>query len=61
MFNRKKEKKQKLRIMAEDSGTGFKGINIEMNKPYHYHDKGKKNKEGSGFGLYQSLASFLTG
>ena len=52
MFNRKKEKKQKLRIMVEDSGTGFKGINIEMNKPYHYHDKGKKNKEGSGFGLY---------
>ena len=52
MFNKKKEKKQKLRIMVEDSGTGFKGINIEMNKPYHYHDKGKKNKEGSGFGLY---------
>ena len=52
MFNRKKEKKQKLRIMVEDSGTGFKGINIEMNKPYHYHDTGKKNKEGSGFGLY---------
>ena len=52
MFNRKKEKKQKLRIMVEDSGSGFKGINIEMNKPYHYHDKGKKNKEGSGFGLY---------
>jgi CheY-like chemotaxis protein len=38
--------------MVEDSGSGFKGINIEMNKPYHYHDKGKKNKEGSGFGLY---------
>lgn len=52
MFNRKKEKKQKLRIMVEDSGTGFKGIKIEMNKPYHYHDEGKKNKEGSGFGLY---------
>ena len=52
IFNKKKEKKQKLRIMVEDSGTGFKGINIEMNKPYHYHDKGKKNKEGSGFGLY---------
>ena len=52
IFNRKKEKKQKLRIMVEDSGTGFKGIKIEMNKPYHYHDKGKKNKEGSGFGLY---------
>ena len=52
MFNKKKEKKQKLRIMVEDSGTGFKGINIEMNKPYHYHDTGKKNKEGSGFGLY---------
>ena len=52
LFNRKKEKKQKLRIMVEDSGCGFKGINIEMNKPYHYHDKGKKNKEGSGFGLY---------
>lgn len=52
MFNRKKEKKQKLRIIVEDSGSGFKGINIEMNKPYHYHDKGKKNKEGSGFGLY---------
>ena len=52
IFNRKKEKKQKLRIMVEDTGTGFKGIKIEMNKPYHYHDKGKKNKEGSGFGLY---------
>ena len=45
MFNKKKEKKQKLRIMVEDSGTGFKGINIEMNKPYHYHDKGKKIKK----------------
>ncbi|MBQ1612671.1 MAG: ATP-binding protein, partial [Alphaproteobacteria bacterium] len=52
IFNKNREKKQKLRIMVEDSGTGFKGINIEMNKPYHYHDKGKKNKEGSGFGLY---------
>ena len=52
IFNKKKEKKQKLRIMVEDTGCGFKGINIEMNKPYHYHDKGKKNKEGSGFGLY---------
>ena len=52
MFNKKREKKQKLRIMVEDSGCGFKGIKIEMNKPYHYHDKGKKNKEGSGFGLY---------
>ena len=52
MFNQKKQKKQKLRIMVQDTGTGFKGINIEMNKPYHYHDTGKKNKEGSGFGLY---------
>ena len=52
LFNRKKEKKQKLRIMVEDTGCGFKGVKIEMNKPYHYHDKGKKNKEGSGFGLY---------
>ena len=51
IFNRK-DKRQKLRIMVEDSGSGFKGIKIEMNKPYHYHDKGKKNKEGSGFGLY---------
>ena len=52
IFNKKKEKKQKLRFMVEDSGCGFKGVKIEMNKPYHYHDKGKKNKEGSGFGLY---------
>ena len=52
IFNNKKNKKQKLRIMVEDSGTGFKGVKIEMNKPYHYHDKSKKNKEGSGFGLY---------
>ena len=49
---KKKEKKQKLRIMVEDSGVGFKGIKIDMNKPYHFHDKSKKNKEGSGFGLY---------
>ena len=52
LFNKKKDKKQKYRIMVEDSGVGFKGINIEMAKPYHYHDKSKKNKEGSGYGLY---------
>ena len=52
IFNNEKNNKEKLRIMVEDSGTGFKGVNIEMNKPYHYHDKSKKNKEGTGFGLY---------
>ena len=31
--------------MVQDTGIGFKGIKIEMNKPYHFHDKGKKIKK----------------